>query len=146
MWQWFFSIMGHHSELWCNQSTFWRLQFPLVMIKAWWKVHIDVIPLPPVMTFSISLSFVWKLMGLWIVGFKDCKISKTAICRSMKFSKNLLHRDMWKLQSLVFLAFTVFEQFKILRGAGLKDLDWLCWSGSYVVIKGEVNLLTKPLH
>ena len=37
------------------------------------KFHVDIISLSTVMSNRVLLSFALKLMGIWDVGFRDCK-------------------------------------------------------------------------
>ena len=67
------------------------------MINNWWKVHVDVISLSKVMNNSILPNLVWKLMGIWDVGFRDCKYLKNdKMVKAWNFNKDLSNRNILK--------------------------------------------------
>lgn len=115
------SIWAHHFKLWHHQLKL------LVMINNQWKVYADINSFSKVLSNLIMPSFVWKLFGIWDVAEMSddsevAKISKMINGKTMKFSKVLSNKNMLKLQSLVFIAFTLFELLKIYWALAKNDL------------------------
>ena len=87
----------------------------------------DISSFSKVLSNLIMPSFVWKLFGIWDVAEMNddsevAKISKMINGKTMKFSKILSNKNMLKLQSLVFIAFTLFELLKIFWASAKNDL------------------------
>ena len=87
----------------------------------------DINSFSKVLSNLIMSSFVWKLFGIWDVAEMNddsevAKISKMINGKTMKFSKILSNKNMLKLQSLVFIAFTLFELLKIFWASAKNDL------------------------
>lgn len=87
----------------------------------------DINSFSKVLSNLIMPSFVWKLFGIWDVAEMNddsevAKISKMINGKTMKFSKILSNKNMLKLQSLVFIAFTLFELLKIYWALAKNDL------------------------
>ena len=87
----------------------------------------DINSFSKVLSNLIMPSFVWKLFGIWDAAEMNddsevAKISKMINGKTMKFSKILSNKNMLKLQSLVFIAFTLFELLKIFWASAKNDL------------------------
>lgn len=87
----------------------------------------DINSFSKVLSNLIMPSFVWKLFGIWDVAEMNddsevAKISKMINGKTMKFPKILSNKNMLKLQSLVFIAFTLFELLKIFWASAKNDL------------------------
>ena len=102
-----FSILPCHFKLWSHQSKCWRLEFPAAMTNNWRKSHVNIISPSHVMSNSIAPSFVWKLLGIWNDGFRDCKYLKNdELWKHKNFPKTFQIKICKKLHRLVFVAFT----------------------------------------
>lgn len=93
----------------CLNQKLWVIQFYQILYGNWWQ-------------FDMSVSEI---------------VNISRMIKGGSISKNLSERNMLKLQSLVYMAFTVFELIRIFQAAWPPGLMGLKYSFAWWVKKGE---------